>query len=73
VSVHELIINHGLLKVGNLRITNFKVRWVGFSKFKDFTWHQVEDLENCMSLVADYLESEAHSLEDVEAQPEDES
>ncbi len=71
--VPELIINHGFSKVDGLRITKFKVRWVGFPALKDCTWHRIEDLADSMGLVADYLETEGLSLEDVEARDWEES
>ena len=71
--VPELVLNHGYVQQGDLRVVKFKVKWEGFSRIKDQTWHTMDKLKDSMTLVLDYLEGEGLTIEDVESVPWDES
>lgn len=68
----ELVVNHGYDKIGENRVVKFKVKWEGFEKVQDQTWHTLEDLPKAMHLVEDYMELEGLTVEQIETVPWDE-
>jgi len=61
----EMIVNHGFVEKNGVRSIKFKMKWQGFDMVKDQTWHTIQDLKDCKTLIQEYMIQEGLEAEDL--------
>ena len=62
----EMITNHGFVIEDGNRYIKFKVKWIGFNRIEDQTWHKATDLTQYTVLVQEYMVSQGLDTQDLE-------